>query len=160
MGERYEGGAWCGDSHPPRKSGIGCLWLCKAKFDSDGQVKKYKTWLVDKGFTQYNSTDYFQAVSHCHDGLFLYFSIASFGSGFLSEATSWICERVCSVWTFASPVYGMRKLIHPFQSVAFTHCKSNHNVYLLEQTLCGICIHGINLIEMDWKLTHWIPGSI
>ena len=43
---------------PPRKSRVGCKWICKIKTRSDGSIEHYKTRLIAKGFTQEYRIDY------------------------------------------------------------------------------------------------------
>ena len=52
---------------PPRQSVVGCKWIYKIKTCSDGSIKRYKTRLVVKGFTQEYEIDYeetFALVAH------------------------------------------------------------------------------------------------
>jgi len=37
---------------------IGCKWVFKTKKDSLGNIERYKTRLIDKGFTQKKGVDY------------------------------------------------------------------------------------------------------
>jgi len=37
---------------------VGCKWIYKTKFTSDGQIEKYKARLVAKGFSQQEGIDY------------------------------------------------------------------------------------------------------
>ena len=37
---------------------VGCEWVYKTKCDFKGNVKKYKAWLIAKGFTQRKWIDY------------------------------------------------------------------------------------------------------
>ena len=46
---------------------VGCKWIYKIKTCSDGSIKRYKTRLVVKGFTQEYEIDYeetFALVAH------------------------------------------------------------------------------------------------
>ena len=42
---------WSLTSLPPHKKPIGCKWIYKMKFKSDGSVERFKARLVAKGFT-------------------------------------------------------------------------------------------------------------
>lgn len=37
---------------PTNKHPIGCKWVYKIQYRSDGSIERYKAWLVAKGFTQ------------------------------------------------------------------------------------------------------------
>ena len=37
---------------PPHNRAMGCKWVYRVKYRSDGSVEKYKARLVAKGFTQ------------------------------------------------------------------------------------------------------------
>jgi len=49
---------------PPRKNLVGCKWLYKKKFTSDGQIEKHKAILVVKGFSQQEGIDYNETFAH------------------------------------------------------------------------------------------------
>lgn len=48
---------------PQEKISIGCKWVYKVKFLSDGSVERYKARLVAKGFTQQAGVDFLDTFS-------------------------------------------------------------------------------------------------
>ncbi|XP_015060237.1 uncharacterized protein LOC107006115 [Solanum pennellii] len=43
---------------PKGKSAIGCRWIYKIKYKSNGEVERFKATLVEKGYSQKESIDY------------------------------------------------------------------------------------------------------
>lgn len=43
---------------PSNKRAIGCKWIFKLKFHSNGAIERYQSRLVDKGFTRTEGLDY------------------------------------------------------------------------------------------------------
>ncbi|XP_057953894.1 uncharacterized mitochondrial protein AtMg00820-like [Malania oleifera] len=54
---------WIVTSLPPGKKPIGCKWVYKVKYKSDGSVERYKSKLVAKSFTQKEGLDYIDTFS-------------------------------------------------------------------------------------------------
>jgi Reverse transcriptase (RNA-dependent DNA polymerase) len=49
---------------PEGKRTVGCRWIYKTKFNSDGSVERHKARLVAKGFTQTYGVDYKETFAH------------------------------------------------------------------------------------------------
>ncbi|CAN1266800.1 Retrovirus-related Pol polyprotein from transposon TNT 1-94 [Linum perenne] len=58
-----ENGTWVISELPSGKRPIGCKWVYKVKFKSDGSVDRYKARLVAKGFTQIHGVDFTDTFS-------------------------------------------------------------------------------------------------
>ena len=54
---------WVVTDLPSNKHPIGCKWMCKVKYKSDGTIERYKVRLVAKGHTQCEGLDYYETFS-------------------------------------------------------------------------------------------------
>ncbi|XP_075648676.1 uncharacterized protein LOC142619463 [Castanea sativa] len=54
---------WTLTSLPPHKRAIGCKWVYRVKYKTDGSVERYKAKLVGKGFTQQEGLDFIETFS-------------------------------------------------------------------------------------------------
>ena len=43
---------------PPSKKPVGCKYVFKIKYHQDGNIHKYKVWLVGQGFLRQEGVDY------------------------------------------------------------------------------------------------------
>ncbi|KAG8842419.1 hypothetical protein FRB96_005428 [Tulasnella sp. 330] len=58
MSSLYGTGTLIPTSLPPGRRPITCKWVFKIKRDQDGNINKYKAWLVARGFTQIEGIDF------------------------------------------------------------------------------------------------------
>ena len=54
---------WTITSLPPGKKPVGCKWVYRVKYKSDGSIERYKDKLVAKGFTQKEGLAYIDTFS-------------------------------------------------------------------------------------------------
>ena len=59
----HKQGTWSLVSLPPHKNVVGCKWVYKLKYNSDGTIAKYKARLVAKGFHQQYGVDFDETFS-------------------------------------------------------------------------------------------------
>ena len=69
---------WVMTELPEGSKRVGCKWVFKTKRDSMGNVERYKTRLVAKGYTQKDGIDYKETLSCIKERLFEnYYGISS-----------------------------------------------------------------------------------
>jgi len=54
---------WYLTNLPNGKKPIGCKWVFKTKYNSDGSIERHKPRLVAKGYSQQEGIDYFDTFS-------------------------------------------------------------------------------------------------
>ena len=55
---------WTVTPLPPSKHSIGCKWIFKIKYRSDGSIERHKARLVAKAYTQQEGNDFLDTFSH------------------------------------------------------------------------------------------------
>ncbi|OMO65653.1 hypothetical protein CCACVL1_21443 [Corchorus capsularis] len=54
---------WTLETLPPRKKPIGCKWIFKIKYKSDGTIERYKARFVAKGYNQIEGMDFHETFA-------------------------------------------------------------------------------------------------
>ena len=83
---------------PKGKHAIGCKWIYKVKYKSNGSIERYKACLVAKEYTQQEGLDFIDFFPCCKNGN----CENSFTHCFLEKLTScstW-CPQCLSPWGF------------------------------------------------------------
>ena len=70
---------WCYTPLPDNRKAIGCKWVFKVKYNSDGSVERYKARLVAQGFYQLHGIDYTETFASTirHKSLRIFLAIAT-----------------------------------------------------------------------------------
>jgi len=56
-------GTWVIEDKPTNKKALGCKWVYKIKYNSDGTMERYKAWLVILGNHQVEGIDYIETFA-------------------------------------------------------------------------------------------------
>ena len=59
MAALHSSSTWDLVTLPTGKTHVGCRWVYTVKIGPDGQVDRFKAWLVAKGYTQVYGSDYY-----------------------------------------------------------------------------------------------------
>lgn len=63
MTSQEASGTWYVCNLPPGKHLIGCKWVLTIKYNLDGSIERYKSWLVAKRYTQLEGLNYLDTFS-------------------------------------------------------------------------------------------------
>ena len=82
---------------PPSRKPINCKWVYKVKYNSDGNIKRYKACLVIRGDTQIKGFDYNETFALvAKNGQYTLFSFQSSSKRLGSSSNG--CQQCFSAW--------------------------------------------------------------
>ncbi|KAE8662571.1 No pollen germination related 2 [Hibiscus syriacus] len=82
---------WCVVPLPLGKVPIGCKWVYKVKFRSNGEVERYKARLVTKGYNQRECVDFVESFSPVA-------KLVTLPQGFCSQRENMVCRLQKSIY--------------------------------------------------------------
>ncbi|KAJ0683430.1 putative RNA-directed DNA polymerase [Helianthus annuus] len=157
----YKNGTWVLVNLPKDRKAIGCKWIYKVKYKSNGEIERFKARLVAKGFSQREGLDFGETFSpvvkmvtiRCVLSLaiknnwkiyqldvnnaFLYGSISEdvymkLPPGYFSENETRVCKLVKSLYGLKqAPRQWNEKLNEVLLKMGFVQSLCDHSMYIM-----------------------------
>nr|GEZ12874.1 ribonuclease H-like domain-containing protein [Tanacetum cinerariifolium] len=127
MNALYENKTWVMTKLPLDRNPIGCKWVFKIKYKSNGEVERYKARLMAKGFGQKEGIDYEETFSPVVK-MKVYMLPPP---GFFKRGETKVCRLVKSLYGLKqAPRQWNQKLLEALLEAGFEQSKNDHSLFI------------------------------
>ncbi|GKC75926.1 putative RNA-directed DNA polymerase, partial [Tanacetum coccineum] len=164
---------WIITDLPPNRKAIGCKWVYKIKYKSNGEIERYKARLVAKGYSQREGIDYEETFSPVVKMVTIRCLIA------LAVKNKWdmyqldVCKLVKSLYGLKqAPRKWNEKLVLTLSEHGFIKRESDHSLFIKNTNdifvallvyIDDIVITGNDSVEISedaLKVLRYLKGSL
>ncbi|KAD7476990.1 hypothetical protein E3N88_00126 [Mikania micrantha] len=124
-------GTWILSDLPVGRKPIGCKWIYKVKYKSNGQMDGYKAILVAKGYNQREGIDFDETFSHVVKMVTVRYVYMTLPEGYFSKNETKVCRLVKSLYGLKqSPRNWNGKLTSTLLEMGFVQSISDYSLFV------------------------------